>query len=146
MYISVVCPVVTGPDNGTVALSTNGSVTVAVFTCDSGHSLTGSPQLTCKTDELWDNTEPVCGKKHYIWARVQENIQNDMCSQTQQILTTWHGCQGWYESLLSPCSFGSLSNHRAPNQTLWMHTFNTRSYRLICVHVFIGCTSYCKFC
>ena len=62
--VSVVCPELASLDNGTVTLSTNGSVTVAELTCDSGSSISGSHQLTCKTDGLWDGMEQVCGKDY----------------------------------------------------------------------------------
>ena len=63
VIISVVCPEPSPSENESVVISTNGSVSVASFACDIGFSISGPQQLECRANGLWDNIQPICGKK-----------------------------------------------------------------------------------
>ncbi|XP_035691423.1 P-selectin-like [Branchiostoma floridae] len=56
---AVQCPVLTAPTNGGVS-GGNSYGDVATFTCDSGHSLSGSATLTCQADTTWNGASPTC--------------------------------------------------------------------------------------
>ena len=60
--LSVSCNKLTSPTNGAVTLTSDGSTTVANFSCSLGYTMTGSSLLTCKADGSWDFTSPACGK------------------------------------------------------------------------------------
>lgn len=51
--------------NGTVSVTSNGSVTMATIECYVGHTLKGSVQIECGKDGMWttDISAITCGKK-----------------------------------------------------------------------------------
>lgn len=59
---SVSCPTPASPDSGDVALSGNGVLTTASFTCTLGYDLVGDDYIMCLNDGTWNSTEPICGK------------------------------------------------------------------------------------
>ncbi|XP_053399292.1 CUB and sushi domain-containing protein 3-like [Mercenaria mercenaria] len=54
------CDTLVTPDSGVLTTTTNGTVTVATFACDTGYYLNGAAHLTCGTDGTWDGSEPEC--------------------------------------------------------------------------------------
>ena len=48
-------------ENGQVTVTTNGSVTVASFTCGDDYTLSGDNTLTCTTTGTWSGSTPECG-------------------------------------------------------------------------------------
>ncbi|KAH3730014.1 uncharacterized protein LOC127852953 [Dreissena polymorpha] len=52
----------TNPWSGKVTLSTNGQVTKATYSCNSGYTLTGVTDRTCLADGNWDGTESTCSE------------------------------------------------------------------------------------
>ena len=43
-------------------LSSNGSSTTKMFSCNAGSSLKGSNRVNCKEDGTWDAELPTCGE------------------------------------------------------------------------------------
>jgi len=62
ILFSATCDMQTMPTNGSVSITTNGSVTMATFTCGVGSSMSGSSVAKCLPDGSWDVIEPICGK------------------------------------------------------------------------------------
>ena len=60
-YLAVQCDDVTY-DTGNVTFTTDGSESLAVFTCRPGLSLKGSYTLSCNTTGSWVGEIPECGK------------------------------------------------------------------------------------
>lgn len=60
-YFSVQCDALTSPENGLVNISTNGSASIALYTCVSGYTLEGDAQRSCLTDGSWNLEQPRCG-------------------------------------------------------------------------------------
>ena len=56
------CSTLNNISNGNIAMSTNGSVTAATFTCFAGYRLTGTGSLYCRVDGSWSDSTPACGK------------------------------------------------------------------------------------
>ncbi|XP_052791545.1 CUB and sushi domain-containing protein 3-like [Mya arenaria] len=56
----VVCGTLTDPDSGEVALSTDGLVTVATYSCVTGYHVNGEVSITCETSGQWGNVPPTC--------------------------------------------------------------------------------------
>ncbi|XP_053399660.1 sushi, von Willebrand factor type A, EGF and pentraxin domain-containing protein 1-like isoform X1 [Mercenaria mercenaria] len=54
------CDSLTPPAGGNVSLVTNGTQTVAVYSCDVGSSLDGEPTPECQEDGTWKSTEQTC--------------------------------------------------------------------------------------
>ena len=61
VLFSVKCEDIASIDNGDLTLSTDGVVTIAVFTCDIGSTINGSSTAECGTDGSWTVTAPQCG-------------------------------------------------------------------------------------
>ena len=59
--ISGVCLSVSSPSSGILEVLSNGTHTIAIFTCDVGYELLGSSTTTCLSDGTWDDAEPICG-------------------------------------------------------------------------------------
>ena len=57
------CPLFGDIENGQVTVTTNGSVTVASFTCDVDYTLSGDNTRTCTTTGTWRGSAPECGMK-----------------------------------------------------------------------------------
>lgn len=58
---TVSCPTMEAPENGEVVVSSNGSVTIATFSCETDYSLYGNTVLSCISG-TWEGTAPTCGK------------------------------------------------------------------------------------
>jgi len=48
---------------GNISMTTDGSSTVAMVTCEEGFTRIGTGNLTCRSDGTWDVQLPTCGKK-----------------------------------------------------------------------------------
>ena len=62
IFFSVACLSVVVPENGSVVEDTNGTVTMASFSCDVGFSLKGQNILSCLQNGSWDLPVPDCSK------------------------------------------------------------------------------------
>lgn len=61
-FIAAQCDSILTPDGGNVTLVTNGTQTLAVYTCGVGSSLDGEANPECQEDGTWQYSEPICGK------------------------------------------------------------------------------------
>ena len=50
------------PSSGSFNLTTNGTVTSALFSCVPGYEVFGHAVRECQSDGQWDLNEPICGK------------------------------------------------------------------------------------
>lgn len=60
--ISEKCPDLIKPSDGNVLLSSNGSVSSAIFECLSGYEIYGERELTCQENGTWNYAAPSCGR------------------------------------------------------------------------------------
>ncbi|XP_019647923.1 PREDICTED: LOW QUALITY PROTEIN: sushi, von Willebrand factor type A, EGF and pentraxin domain-containing protein 1-like [Branchiostoma belcheri] len=60
---AVVCPMPPRPAHGSVAGTTTFGG-VITYTCDHGHTLSGSPTQTCQSNQQWSGTPPTCQILH----------------------------------------------------------------------------------
>lgn len=58
-FLFVECDRFTGPKNGNIVISANG--TLAQYSCNVGYSLYGSMSLTCDGKDVPTDTTPSCG-------------------------------------------------------------------------------------
>ncbi|XP_060562325.1 sushi, von Willebrand factor type A, EGF and pentraxin domain-containing protein 1-like [Ruditapes philippinarum] len=56
------CEDISAPENGNIAISTNGTMSVANFQCNTGYTLSGSEVSTCNLDGTWSSSPPNCVK------------------------------------------------------------------------------------
>ena len=61
--IAEVCEQLDDVKNGSMVISSNGTITIASFTCQSGTSLNGTGSLECKTTGKWTSNIPTCGNE-----------------------------------------------------------------------------------
>ena len=47
---------------GTVTQTTDGTTTEAIFSCETGYTMTGTPVLACRSDGTWNMSQPLCSK------------------------------------------------------------------------------------
>ena len=57
-----VCDVLENLNGGTITMEIDGFLTKALYTCDTGYSLTGGSLLSCRADGSWDMSPPSCSK------------------------------------------------------------------------------------
>ena len=68
-HIRTPCETLTWPRSGMVSYSKNGTVnnipvgTVATYSCDPGHIVTGDMTRTCQSNGSWDGSDPTCDGK-----------------------------------------------------------------------------------
>lgn len=62
VLVTVKCEALPEISSGSITVVTNGTASVAEFSCKSGYSLAGNQQVTCLTDASWDGGTPTCGK------------------------------------------------------------------------------------
>jgi hypothetical protein len=55
------CEDVVTPNDGTIILTSDGTITRAEITCDVGYSITGTVELNCASDGTWSGDMPSCG-------------------------------------------------------------------------------------
>lgn len=60
--ISAKCDTVAAPEGGSLQLVTNGTQTLAVYTCGVNSSLNGVATQECNLDGTWQSIEPSCGE------------------------------------------------------------------------------------
>ena len=66
LYIVIMCPALTDPENGMITYSTVVSfdfefMTTATYSCDTGYALVGGDTVrTCAGDREWNGTAPIC--------------------------------------------------------------------------------------
>jgi len=60
--LTVPCDVLSAANNGTIGAFSNGTHTMASFTCDVGTTLNGSMSSVCLNTGQWDDVPPDCGK------------------------------------------------------------------------------------
>ncbi|KAH3840535.1 hypothetical protein DPMN_113985, partial [Dreissena polymorpha] len=56
----VSCPTMSDILNGKIAMTTNGSVTMAIYSCERGYTLVGSAALSCRATGTWSGPAPTC--------------------------------------------------------------------------------------
>lgn len=56
----VSCPSLVPPTNGSVTAPSTTYGSTAMYSCDSGYSLSGSATTTCQADQTWSNPAPTC--------------------------------------------------------------------------------------
>ena len=59
------CEDIVSPDEGTLTLTSNGTITRAEITCSVGYSISGSIELTCASDGSWTGDFPSCGMSFF---------------------------------------------------------------------------------
>jgi hypothetical protein len=59
---TVKCPILEAPNSGYINITSDGSVTIAMFVCDQGYYIDGSSDVTCGTDGTWSAVMPTCSK------------------------------------------------------------------------------------
>ena len=64
--ISVPCPALNPPPRGRVEITSNGTTSVADYSCSPGYILIGVGQRTCSTDRTWTSAEPTCSKSSSV--------------------------------------------------------------------------------
>ncbi len=65
--VIVDCGPLTDPANGQVDISSGTTLmNIASYSCDTGYTLTGSTERTCKADGMWSLYEPVCEGELYF--------------------------------------------------------------------------------
>ena len=64
-FVSVLCPTLIDINNGDVFVSTNGTVTTAIFSCSNGYSIHGNIELFCDITSYWSSASPTCGMYTY---------------------------------------------------------------------------------
>ena len=57
------CSSLTSPSNGEVSLTTTTFESVAMYTCEEGYLLMGSPMRECQADGNWTQQDPLCESK-----------------------------------------------------------------------------------
>ena len=60
LFVTVLCPDLDNPVNGTVTQSGNSEGDTATYTCDSGYELVGQQVLNCQANGTWDTHPPIC--------------------------------------------------------------------------------------
>ena len=60
LFVTVLCPDLDNPINGTVSQSGNSEGDTATYTCDSGYELVGHQVLNCQANGTWDTSPPIC--------------------------------------------------------------------------------------
>ena len=61
------CTTLDSPVGGAISLTTSGTTTSSVYTCDLGYSLDGVSESTCQSDGTWNvTTRPTCGMNFLI--------------------------------------------------------------------------------
>lgn len=67
LTVLVQCQNLLNFENGNQQLTTDGTVTKALFTCNEGYSLTGSPEMSCQRTGLWEiHTSIKCGRQNEV--------------------------------------------------------------------------------
>ena len=61
MTFSVSCPSVDPPKSGNASIATDGSTSIAVFSCADGYLLKGDSTLKCGENGQWSDAFPECG-------------------------------------------------------------------------------------
>ena len=61
-FCLVECPAMVDPASGTVSVSSNGSHSLAVFSCVSGYHILGATELNCGDSGTWSDNPPACSK------------------------------------------------------------------------------------
>ena len=59
---TVSCNLSTTPSDTIATFSSNGTVSLVMYTCASGFTLSGTSIQTCLPDGAWSDTVPTCGK------------------------------------------------------------------------------------
>lgn len=54
------CGPVSSPTNGFVFYDSSTEGSVAIYSCDTGYTLTGDPERTCQADGQWSGAAPIC--------------------------------------------------------------------------------------
>ncbi|KAL4230059.1 Complement receptor type [Mactra antiquata] len=54
------CSELPDTDDGTLNITSNGTHTIASYTCNIGTTMTGTPSIACRTEDTWSDQEPVC--------------------------------------------------------------------------------------
>jgi len=57
---SVLCPLLTAPDNGMIDCTGSLFEDTCTFSCDDDYELTGSENRTCQSDQTWSGTRAIC--------------------------------------------------------------------------------------
>ena len=60
LIFTVTCPPLPEVPSGNLSITTDGSTTMAVYTCVNGYHLEGSAVIACTSDGIWNTSLPVC--------------------------------------------------------------------------------------
>ena len=63
--IAEVCEQLDDVKNGSMVISSNGTITTASFSCQHGTSLNGTGSLECETTGKWTSNTPTCGNDDF---------------------------------------------------------------------------------
>lgn len=68
------CDSPVSPDGGYYNLSTDGSVTMATYSCNIGYTVSGQRISHCQDDGSWNVTVPSCSKKIYSFMYINSSF------------------------------------------------------------------------
>ena len=71
---TVECAQIVDPDSGSVSVSSDGSVSTAVFSCASGYHIVGDALSVCDDNGSWNSTSPTCGICLYMFFITNEDL------------------------------------------------------------------------
>ena len=60
-YVLETCPDLQSPNSGAINISSDGSLSRALFDCLPGYEVDGEKELTCQSNGKWDFAAPLCG-------------------------------------------------------------------------------------
>ena len=61
-FSQVLCETLQNVAGATTELITDGRATGVTYSCDTGYTLVGEPDITCRSDGTWNVQPPSCGK------------------------------------------------------------------------------------
>ena len=75
----VECGTLDDPTNGMVTVSTTIYNSVATYSCNIGHNLTGNDMRMCLETGSWSSSEPTCTCEFYCFREPLAYIQHKLC-------------------------------------------------------------------
>ena len=70
----MLCEALVDPSSGSVVISSNGSLSVATYSCRAGYQLVGANSRSCRETGLWTGVPASCGEPavYYTYNAVLE--------------------------------------------------------------------------
>ena len=62
-YIAIDCGILDDPANGEVSVSSTTFNSTAIYSCNTGYTVTGDDMRECLENGLWSGSEPLCTRK-----------------------------------------------------------------------------------